>query len=77
MINKIQQNNPQWVVESITCDKCKKKVLAKDYEEFQEFVSIRHETGYGNNTFGDDLRIEVDLCQKCFYELFKDIAREI
>ena len=77
MINKTLVQNQTYEISSIVCDKCKEEISIKDYMKYQEFVSIRFTTGYGNHTFGDDTNIEIDLCQNCFYEIFKNIAREV
>jgi len=64
-------------VESITCDVCKKVYnYENDSFEIQEFYHIRNTGGYGA-VFGDGDTVELDICQHCFFDLFKDYVRII
>ena len=55
-------------LESVICDVCGKEYI--DEFEIQEFYYIRHSTGWGS-IIGDELEIELDICQHCFDKLFK------
>ena len=54
-----------------TCDICGKSygcLLADEgVMEAQEFINIRFEGGYGS-VFGDESKVECDLCQHCLKE---------
>lgn len=54
-------------ISSIICDKCKTEYT--DDLEMQEFLSWEDVCGYGNNTFGDESYISIDLCQYCVKEV--------
>lgn len=60
---------------SIKCDnpECGKEVES-DSVEGQEFISIGHVCGYGS-AFGDNKRVELDLCDSCFKNLLGHLAR--
>ncbi|QEP43493.1 hypothetical protein D5085_10355 [Ectothiorhodospiraceae bacterium BW-2] len=62
-------------VEEIVCDRCGRKTK-KDDElfEFQEYLSIEHECGYGS-AISDETMLFVDLCQHCVKEMLLPIAR--
>ena len=53
----------------VTCNKCNKTVTSDDIMEFQEFFSYSTTAGYGSKFIGDMNNAEIDLCEKCFYEL--------
>lgn len=76
MINKesvaVTQN--QEIVISKQCDRCKKVFFPTNNTEFQEFLHICVEGGCGS-VWGDGIKMQVDLCQMCGHEMFKDIAR--
>lgn len=59
---------------SYQCDKCKKEYDIDDVFEIQEFHHIRFDGGYGS-VFGDDTRVECDLCQQCLKKIIGDICR--
>ena len=46
------------------CDICGKEYKPDDHFEIQEFLHIRRTGGYGS-VFGDEERIECDICQHC------------
>lgn len=51
-----------------SCDKCKR---VEDVEgNCQEFAIIKHTFGYG--TVYDGRSVELDICEDCFIELFKE-----
>lgn len=64
------------IVDSITCDRCKKVVFTDDEFELQEMCLIHFTGGYAS-VFGDGTTVEIDLCQDCLYELTKDFFRVI
>jgi len=55
------------VIEFIECDICHKKFYRDDFIETQEFHCIDFIGGYGS-IFGDEARIQCDLCQNCLRE---------
>jgi len=59
------------------CDKCHKKFddkNADDIYEIQEFLHFRNVGGYGS-VFGDEAKIELDLCQHCVKEVLGQYLR--
>ncbi len=66
------------IVTAIECDRCHKKYKAdgdsNDVFETQEFHHIRFTGGYAS-VFGDESRVECDLCQYCLKELIGEFAR--
>lgn len=59
----------------ITCDRCGKSASSDDdLFEFQEYVSIKSECGYGS-IFHDMATIEADLCQECVLSLMGGFLR--
>ena len=60
-------------LESITCSRCKKVITPDDFVEWQELQSIDFIGGYGSK-FGDGIKIRIDLCQQCLYDLCKDFV---
>ena len=53
----------------ITCDICKKSFdVDNDVMQVQEFHCIDFVGGYGS-VFGDDVRIQCDICQDCLKKL--------
>ena len=67
-------------VTKLTCDRCKRTASKSTDDmtqrmEFEEFISIKFRGGFGNNTFGDMTDVEVDLCQYCQHDLFKDFSQ--
>lgn len=62
----------------VQCNKCKRKHTTKgmDVCEYQEFLRIDTVGGYGS-VWGDGTKIQLDLCQSCQYEMFKDYVVEV
>ena len=60
---------------AIKCDLCSKTY--RDVMEIQEFLSWSNDCGYGNRTFGDLNRIEVDLCQYCVKDLLEPFIKVV
>lgn len=60
---------------SIICDRCGRSAqnVSQDFE-FQEFLSIRHECGYGS-IVGDGMSFQIDFCQYCLKELLLPYAK--
>ena len=68
------------------CDKCGKEDLQyKDTEDgqytytnyaWQEYMHIQYNAGYGSKYWGDMTSIKLDLCEKCHFDLFKDILNK-
>lgn len=66
------------VLESITCDVCKKEFNYKKDEdelEIQEFQYIRIRGGYGS-VFGDGSQLKIDICQHCLKKLVGEYMLE-
>jgi len=62
---------------SIICDVCKKEYsFEKDFLQTQEFHCIRFTGGY-DSIFGDDIRIECDICQHCLKKMIGEYCREV
>ena len=61
-----------YIIEKMFCDKCKKEIIGN--MEMQETHVIDFIGGY-NSVFGDENRVECDLCQQCLYEFIKDFCR--
>lgn len=59
-------------IDTVTCDKCKKKI--KGIVEEQEAHYIDFIGGYGS-VFGDGSHVQCDLCQGCLLELIEDYYR--
>jgi hypothetical protein len=58
------------VLDTITCDCCK-KTFHKDTDiwEYQEMMHWETRAGYGSNVFGDGDELSLDLCQYCVKDL--------
>ena len=65
---------------TITCDCCgkKKNLYEENFDLYEEnfdkyeaynFVSFQKTFGYGSE-IGDDERISIDICERCFIEKF-------
>lgn len=67
-------------LESITCDVCKKEynngLDNMDIYEIQEFTHIDYVGGYGS-IFGDDQKVQLDICQHCLKKTFGEKIRLI
>ena len=59
------------VVDALVCDRCGREAKPDDYVEYQEFVRVHFEGGYGS-IFGDCVEHRCDLCQHCV----KDVLGE-
>ena len=58
---------------AIECDVCHKGFDPEvDIFETQEFLCIDFRGGYGS-VFGDENKVQCDICQHCLKELIKDI----
>jgi hypothetical protein len=60
------------VCKKMECDRCKR--IDDDIMQIQEYFSYRQHVGY-MGILGDGNIVELDLCQYCFKDLFKDILR--
>jgi len=68
-------------LKSLICDVCGKSydLTSKDSNdiyESQEFVHIGFIGGYGS-VFGDEERVEIDICQNCFKQKLGEYVRII
>ena len=61
-------------VNSVVCDGCGLEANADSGYEFQEFISVSHQCGYGS-IHGDGKKIDIDLCQQCFADMCGDMLR--
>lgn len=61
-------------VTTLVCDGCGLEANADGDYEFQEFISINHDCGYGS-IHGDGNQIDIDLCQKCFADMCGNVLR--
>ena len=68
-----QAKTPHYVLDSIVCDAC--KVEYDDPMDMQEFLSYKDSAGYGANFFRDMDSLELDLCEKCKFELLGKYIR--
>lgn len=59
--------------EEITCDRCGN--ATSDRLQMQEFLIVNKKNGYGNSAFGDQTRIEADICQACIAKVMGDFIR--
>lgn len=62
-IEQVSKATP--TITEVTCDRCTIVVKADDIMEFQEFLSLTYDAGYGNREFNDGDELEIDLCQHC------------
>lgn len=74
MIEMKEEKIAQQAVSAKICDKCGKRVPENDFGEWQEFFHWRNKCGY-YSVWGDGNLVEIDLCQKCAYELLRSVAR--
>ncbi len=60
------------------CDRCGLRAsAAEDFWEFQEFVRIQIDVGYGTKVFDDGDLLRSDLCQTCAKTLLGPYLRVI
>lgn len=56
----------------IECDACGRKISTDDFIELQEMCHINFIGGYGS-IFGDNVEVDLDICQYCLKNRFEDI----
>ena len=66
----------QRVLDSVTCDCCKKVIDSEDVLELQEMLHINFTGGFGS-IFGDMSSIEGDFCQTCVKLLLGKYLRDV
>jgi hypothetical protein len=59
---------------TLVCDGCGLQASTNSDYEFQEFISVSHQCGYGS-IHGDGKQIDIDLCQQCFADMCSDTLR--
>jgi hypothetical protein len=59
---------------TLVCDGCGLQASTDSDYEFQEFISVSHQCGYGS-IHGDCKQIDIDLCQQCFADMCGDTLR--
>ena len=70
--------NQQLPVVGKICDRCKMRAYDdSDFGEFQEFVRIQINVGYGAKAFRDGDLLQCDLCEKCAKALLGPYLRTI
>jgi antitoxin CcdA len=72
---KVQEERTK--IKSKECDKCHRNFDVNNIDnicEIQEFIHIRNVGGYGS-IFGDEVEIELDLCQHCVKEVLGQYLR--
>lgn len=62
------------LVESYTCDGCKKVIPSDDWMEVQEMLHWRMTGGFGS-IFGDGASLSLDLCQECTKARLGDVIQ--
>lgn len=62
-------------IDSIECDCCGRQTPASDTEEFEEYLRIEFEAGFGSRIFPDEARIRGDFCQDCVHKLLGKYLR--
>jgi hypothetical protein len=67
----IEEISTNTVLESITCNKCKRSFKVYDnYDQFEVQEMFHYDdTGGYSSLIGDGVSWEIDLCQKCTQEL--------
>lgn len=71
-------SNHQFPVVGKICDRCNRRVYDdSDFGEFQEFVRILINVGYGAKAFRDGDLLQCDLCEKCAKTLLGPYLRTI
>jgi len=74
---EVTETKTEKIATSITCDVCKKEYsFEKDFLQTQEFHCVRFVGGY-DSVFGDDIKIECDICQHCLKKLIGEYCREV
>jgi len=75
--------DPRTVLDTITCDVCKKEFRTRHHNndvtpdedmEVQEFHSIDFVGGYGS-IFGDEVTVNCDICQHCLKKILGEYLR--
>jgi hypothetical protein len=61
-------------ITTLVCDGCDIEASVDSDYEFQEFISISNQCGYGS-IHGDGKQIDIDLCQQCFADMCGDMLR--
>jgi len=63
-------------ITGFTCDRCKRFFgrWDSDIGEFEERFSWQNTGGYFSKFWGDGSSVEVVMCERCGYEMFKEIA---
>tara|TARA_R110000737_G_scaffold207884_1_gene225731 strand:- start:3652 stop:3900 length:249 start_codon:yes stop_codon:yes gene_type:complete len=59
---------------TVVCDGCGLQASTDSGYEFQEFISVSHQCGFGS-IHGDGKQIDIDLCQQCFADMCGDTLR--
>ena len=60
------------------CDRCGLRVSAADnFWEFQEFISVKIDVGYGAKVFRDGDLLQCDLCESCTSNLLAPYLRTV
>ncbi len=54
-----------YIPDGIICDRCQREI-----KDFEEFLKIRHEFGYGTPNDGDYL--ESEICEDCLNEILRN-----
>jgi uncharacterized protein (DUF2225 family) len=70
MINKKTRTVEEEYIESITCDICNSKFTSED-SLYYEMFHIQKTCGYFSR-FTDQSIIYLNICDSCFYNMFKD-----
>ena len=63
-------------LEAVQCDGCKKTIAVDDIMELQEMLFLGFTGGF-NSVFGDEARMETDLCQECVKRLLGGVLRDV
>lgn len=72
MIKRKEFTEVRHKIVSVTCDVCGKTY--DDVMEIQEFLFINLDGGF-NSIFGDESKIECEVCQHCLKELLGKYLR--
>ena len=69
-ITAMKQHLTEEVV-AIQCDVCKAQYTTEDSLRIQEFIHIDHTGGF-DSAIGDGSNVKVDMCDKCFKNMFEE-----